>query len=37
VSTTWDTPLGLGKVDIAGICDLLESSGNDLMIMAKIG
>ena len=29
------TPLGLGKVDIAGICDLLESSGNDLMIMAS--
>ena len=23
-------PLGLGKVDIAGLCDLLESSGNDL-------
>src|SRR5215207_4523951 len=30
------TPLGLGKVDIAGLCDLLESSGNDLMIMAEL-
>ena len=29
-------PLGLGKVDIAGLCDLLESSGNDLMIMAEL-
>ena len=23
-------------MDIAGICDLLESSGNDLMIMAEL-
>jgi inosose dehydratase len=30
------TPVGLGKVDIAGLCDLLESSGNDLMIMAEL-
>ena len=30
------TPLGLGKVDIAALCDLLESSGNDLMIMAEL-
>jgi hypothetical protein len=30
------TPLGLGKVDVGGICDLLESSGNDLMIMAEL-
>jgi hypothetical protein len=30
------TPLGLGKVDVAGLCDLLESSGNDLMIMAEL-
>lgn len=29
-------PLGQGKVDIAGLCDLLESSGNDLMIMAEL-
>jgi inosose dehydratase len=29
-------PLGLGKVDVAGLCDLLESSGNDLMIMAEL-
>jgi inosose dehydratase len=28
-------PLGRGKVDVAGLCDLLESSGNDLMIMAE--
>ena len=30
------TPLGLGKVDVAGLCDLLESSGNDIMIMAEL-
>ena len=30
------TPLGLGKVDIGALCDLLESSGNDLMIMAEL-
>ena len=29
-------PLGQGKVDLAGIVDLLESSGNDLMIMAEL-
>jgi len=29
-------PLGLGKVDIGSLCDLLESSGNDLMIMAEL-
>jgi inosose dehydratase len=29
-------PLGMGKVDVAAICDLLESSGNDLMIMAEL-
>lgn len=29
-------PLGQGKVDIAAIVDLLESSGNDLMIMAEL-
>jgi inosose dehydratase len=29
-------PLGQGKVDIAAICDLLESSGNDLMIMCEL-
>jgi inosose dehydratase len=29
-------PLGRGKVDVAGLCDLLESSGNDLMIMAEL-
>jgi inosose dehydratase len=29
-------PLGQGKVDVAGLCDLLESSGNDLMIMAEL-
>jgi hypothetical protein len=23
-------------VDVGGICDLLESSGNDLMIMAEL-
>jgi inosose dehydratase len=30
------TPLGLGKVDIRALCDLLESSGNDLMILAEL-
>jgi inosose dehydratase len=29
-------PLGQGKVDIAGLCDLLDSSGNELMIMAEL-
>lgn len=29
-------PLGKGKVDVAGLCDLLDSSGNDLMIMAEL-
>ena len=29
-------PLGLGKVDIAALCDLLEGSGNDLMIMCEL-
>ena len=29
-------PLGQGKVDIAAIVDLLENSGNDLMIMAEL-
>jgi inosose dehydratase len=29
-------PLGQGKVDIAALCDLLESSGNDIMIMAEL-
>jgi inosose dehydratase len=29
-------PLGQGKVDIAGLCDLLEGSGNDLMIMCEL-
>ena len=29
-------PLGQGKVDIAALCDLLESSGNDLMIMCEL-
>jgi inosose dehydratase len=29
-------PLGMGKVDIAGIAALLESSGNDLMIMCEL-
>ncbi len=29
-------PLGHGKVDLAGVVDLLESSGNDLMIMAEL-
>ena len=30
------TPLGMGKVDLAGLCDLLEGSGNDIMIMAEL-
>ena len=30
------TPLGMGKVDIPGLCDLLEGSGNDIMIMAEL-
>ena len=29
-------PLGKGKVDIAGLASLLESSGNDLMIMCEL-
>jgi len=29
-------PLGQGKVDIASLCDLLDKSGNDLMIMAEL-
>jgi inosose dehydratase len=29
-------PLGTGKVDIAGLAALLESSGNDLMIMCEL-
>ena len=29
-------PLGKGKVDVAGIAALLESSGNDLMIMCEL-
>jgi len=29
-------PLGQGKVDLAGVVDLLEASGNDLMIMAEL-
>jgi inosose dehydratase len=29
-------PLGRGKVDVAALCDLLDSSGNDLMIMAEL-
>ncbi len=29
-------PLGQGKVDIPAICELLESSGNDLMIMCEL-
>jgi inosose dehydratase len=29
-------PLGQGKVDIAALCDLLDTSGNDLMIMAEL-
>ena len=29
-------PLGQGKVDIAAIVDLLDNSGNDLMLMAEL-
>jgi inosose dehydratase len=29
-------PLGQGKVDVAAVCDLLEGSGNDLMIMCEL-
>jgi inosose dehydratase len=29
-------PLGTGKVDVAALCDLLDGSGNDLMIMAEL-
>jgi len=29
-------PLGQGKVNLAGIVDLLDGSGNDLMIMAEL-
>jgi inosose dehydratase len=29
-------PLGQGKVDLAALCDLLDKSGNDLMIMAEL-
>lgn len=29
-------PLGQGQVDLAQLCDLLEGSGNDLMIMAEL-
>jgi inosose dehydratase len=29
-------PLGTGKVDIAGVAGVLESSGNDLMIMCEL-
>jgi len=29
-------PLGQGKVDVAALVELLESSGNDLMIMAEL-
>jgi inosose dehydratase len=29
-------PLGMGTVDIAGVAALLESSGNDLMIMCEL-
>lgn len=29
-------PLGQGKVDVAGLAALLESSGNDLMIMCEL-
>jgi inosose dehydratase len=29
-------PLGKGKVDVAGLAALLESSGNDLMIMCEL-
>ena len=29
-------PLGMGKVDIAGVAALLESSSNDLMLMCEL-
>jgi inosose dehydratase len=29
-------PLGQGKVDVAALCALLDSSGNDLMVMAEL-
>jgi inosose dehydratase len=29
-------PLGQGKVDVSAVCDLLDNSGNDLMIMAEL-
>ena len=29
-------PLGMGKVDVAGVAALLESSGNDLMLMCEL-
>jgi inosose dehydratase len=29
-------PLGQGKVDVAALCDLLDGSGNELMIMAEL-
>jgi inosose dehydratase len=29
-------PLGQGKVDIAALCELLDKSGNDLMVMAEL-
>ena len=29
-------PLGQGKVNVAALCDLLEGSGNELMIMAEL-
>jgi inosose dehydratase len=29
-------PLGKGKVDVAGLASLLESSGNDLMLMCEL-
>jgi inosose dehydratase len=29
-------PLGRGQVDVRALCDLLEGSGNDLMIMAEL-
>lgn len=30
------SPLGQGRVAVAALCDLLESSGNDIMIMAEL-
>jgi inosose dehydratase len=29
-------PLGQGKVNVPALVDLLESSGNDLMVMAEL-